>query len=175
MPIHLRLAGAVLQHVGGHDCFKGKGAFGDKNQYNLFCRKWGFEYFLFNNFFKNNNNNNFFWGGGTVIFERKGCRTTKMNITFSVANGVHSFFPAKTPIPAEWKPRKRFGGTFSPYQWCYWARCFQNKAYFWILWTGREKSSLREYSVRHNLKINFLSHKTSFFPAGHICRFFLRL
>ncbi len=38
----------------GHDDFKGKGASDNENQYNLFCRKQGFEYFLFNNFFENN-------------------------------------------------------------------------------------------------------------------------
>ncbi len=36
--------------VGGHDRFEGRGASGDKNQYNLFCRYRRFEYFLSNNF-----------------------------------------------------------------------------------------------------------------------------
>ncbi len=31
--------------IGGHDHFKWKGVSGDKNQYKLFCKKWGFEYF----------------------------------------------------------------------------------------------------------------------------------
>ncbi len=43
--------------VGVHGHFDGKVASGDKNQYNLFCRKWGFEYFSFNNFFKKRKNN----------------------------------------------------------------------------------------------------------------------
>ncbi len=38
--------------VGGHDCFEGKGASGDKNQYNLFGRHQRFEYFSFNNLFE---------------------------------------------------------------------------------------------------------------------------
>ncbi len=41
--------------VGGHDHFEGKRASGGKNQYKLFYKKWGFEYFLCNNFFKKNN------------------------------------------------------------------------------------------------------------------------
>ncbi len=41
--------------VGGHGRFEGKGAPGDKNQYNLFCRHQRFEYFLSNNFFEKNN------------------------------------------------------------------------------------------------------------------------
>ncbi len=43
--------------VRGHDHFEGKGVSGDKNQFNLFCRKWGIEYFSFNNFFKQKKNN----------------------------------------------------------------------------------------------------------------------
>ncbi len=37
-----------------HDCFEGKGASGDKNQYDsfFFCRKRGFEYSSFKNFLK---------------------------------------------------------------------------------------------------------------------------
>ncbi len=56
--------------VGWHGQFERKGTFGDKNQYNLFCRKWGSKYFSFINFFKNFHNtmkNNFF-GGGTWPF-----------------------------------------------------------------------------------------------------------
>ncbi len=42
--------------VGGHDCFEGRGASGDKNQYNLFCwHQQRSEYFSFNNFFEKNN------------------------------------------------------------------------------------------------------------------------
>ncbi len=37
--------------VGGHDHFE-KGACGDKNQYNLSCKKWGFQYFSFDFFQK---------------------------------------------------------------------------------------------------------------------------
>ncbi len=38
--------------VGGHNHFEGKGASGDKNQYELFCKKWGFKYFSYNIFSK---------------------------------------------------------------------------------------------------------------------------
>ncbi len=37
--------------VGRRDHFEGKEASDDKNQYKLFCKKWVFEYFLYNNFF----------------------------------------------------------------------------------------------------------------------------
>ncbi len=39
----------------GHDLFEGRGASGDKNQYNIFCRYRRFEYFLSNNFFEKTN------------------------------------------------------------------------------------------------------------------------
>ncbi len=42
--------------VGGHDPSEGKGASGDKNQCNLFCRHRRSEYFSFNNFFEKKNN-----------------------------------------------------------------------------------------------------------------------
>ncbi len=37
--------------MGGHDHFEGKGVSDDKNQYKLFYKKLGFEYFSYNNFF----------------------------------------------------------------------------------------------------------------------------
>ncbi len=40
-----------------------------------------------NNIFQNKVKNNS-CGGGTIIFEGKGRRTTKMNITFSMGNGA---------------------------------------------------------------------------------------
>ncbi len=40
--------------VGEHDLFEGRGAPGEKNQYNLLCRHRRFEYFLSNNFFEKN-------------------------------------------------------------------------------------------------------------------------
>ncbi len=38
--------------MGGYDHFKEKKLSGDKKQYKLFCKKWGFEYFSYNNFSK---------------------------------------------------------------------------------------------------------------------------
>ncbi len=38
--------------MGGHDHFEGKEESGDENQYKLFGKKLGFEYFSCNNFFK---------------------------------------------------------------------------------------------------------------------------
>ncbi len=91
--------------VGGNDHFEGKGASGDKNQYILFCRYRRFEYFLSNNFFKKNNifqnirEKLFLWG--VTIFQGTGGRTTKMDITFFLVNGVlntvFKFFSQKIP------------------------------------------------------------------------------
>ncbi len=52
---NLRWKNCEKTFVGEHDHFEGKGVSGDKNQYNLFCGKWGFENFSFNNFFEKNN------------------------------------------------------------------------------------------------------------------------
>ncbi len=41
--------------VEGHNGFEGRGAYGDKNQFKLFCKHLRFEYFSFNNFFEKNN------------------------------------------------------------------------------------------------------------------------
>ncbi len=55
--------------VEGHDRFEGRGASGDRNQYNLYCRHRRFKYFSFNNFLEEkkknifqNNSQNYFWG-----------------------------------------------------------------------------------------------------------------
>ncbi len=85
--------------VGGHDHFEGRGASGDKNQYNLFCRHRRFEYFSFNNFFEKNNifqnESEELFLGGVTIFEGTGIWKTKMNITFFFL--VFKFFSQKTP------------------------------------------------------------------------------
>ncbi len=92
--------------VGGHNRFEGRGASGDKNQCNLFCRHRRFEYFSIDNFFektifsKIKAKNYFFWVGGVTIFEGIWDRTTKMNITLflrrGVPNTVFKFFSQKT-------------------------------------------------------------------------------
>ncbi len=89
---------------GGHGRFEGRGAPGDKNECNLFCRHRRFEYFLSNNFFvKNNifqNISEKLFLEGVTIFEGTGNQTTKMNITFFfvnvVPNTVFKFFSQKT-------------------------------------------------------------------------------
>ncbi len=91
--------------VRGHGRFEGRGAPGDKNQYNLFCYHPRFEYFLSNNFFeKNNISQNIsekLFLVGVTIFEGTGGRTTKMNITFFLINGVPNtvfkFFSQEPP------------------------------------------------------------------------------
>ncbi len=66
--IFLGGGGSETPFLDGHNCFEGKGPSRNKNQYNLFCRKWGFEYFsLFFEktiFFLNNWNFNFFVRSG---------------------------------------------------------------------------------------------------------------
>ncbi len=108
--------------VGGHARFEGRGAPGDKNLYNLFCRHRRFEYFLSNNFFKKNNifqniNKNFF--GDVTIFEGTGGRTTKMNVTFffGKCGTKYSFqvFFSKNPIPSDLNPINWFWGHIFPH------------------------------------------------------------
>ncbi len=58
----------------------------------------------------------FLWG--ITIFQGMVCRTTKMNIIFSMGNGVLNttlkFFPRKTPYRLNENQKTSFGGTFSP-------------------------------------------------------------
>ncbi len=74
-----------------------------------------------------------------TIFQGIGYRTSKMNITFSIGNGVPNmvlrFFPQKTPYWLNESEESSFGGTFSPYQWFYWTNCFQKKVRFTHVWT----------------------------------------
>ncbi len=70
--------------VGGHGRFEGREVPGDKNQYNLFCRHWRFEYFLSNNFFqKEQYFPKYKWkiifGVGVIIFEGTGVGQQKWN------------------------------------------------------------------------------------------------
>ncbi len=78
--------------VGGHDRFEGRGAPDDKNQYNFFCRHRRFEYVSSNNFFEKKQCSPKYKRkiifAGVTIFEGTGVRTTKMNITFFLVNGV---------------------------------------------------------------------------------------
>ncbi len=71
-----------------HDCFE-KGSSDDTNQYNLFCRKLGFKYFLFNNFSKKKkkkskitSKNNFFFGGGYDNCSGNGTSDNKSEYNF---------------------------------------------------------------------------------------------
>ncbi len=53
-----------------------------------------------------------------TIFQGMGCRTTKINITFSMGNGVLNtalkFFYQKTPYWLNESQKINFGATFSP-------------------------------------------------------------
>ncbi len=54
---------------------------------------------------------------GVTIFQGMGCRTTKMNITFFMGNGVLNtalkFFPQKPPYRLNESQKTSFGDTFS--------------------------------------------------------------
>ncbi len=141
--------------VGGHDRFEEVGASGEKNEYNLFCRQWGFKYFSFdiflekNNIFENNSEKLFL--KGVTIFEGMERRTTKTNITFFLGNEVHntvlSFF-FKTPhsiwLLVLW-------AHLFPYLCFYWSNSFQkhlgsptsgHAPTMWISWKSVQNCDL---------------------------------
>ncbi len=66
-----------------------------------------------------------------TIFQGIRCRTTKMNITLSIGNGVLNtalkFFPKKTPYRLNESEKPSSGAHFPSYQWFYWTDCFQKK------------------------------------------------
>ncbi len=122
--------------------FEGKGVSGNKNQYKLFCKKWVFKYFLHNNLKKQKKNyifQNKLLLGGMTIFRRMGCRTTKINITFSMGNGVPNtawkFFPQKPPY--SWMKAKKLvlGAHFPPISLVLVYRLFPKNKGFIHVWT----------------------------------------
>ncbi len=66
-----------------------------------------------------------------TIFHGIECQTTKMNITFSMGNGLPNMplqiFPETPPYRLNDSQKTSFGAHFPPYQWFYWNNCFQNK------------------------------------------------
>ncbi len=100
--------------VGGHDRFEGKGASGDKNQYNLFCRHPGFEYFSFKIFFSKKKQyfikyrrkiifggHDHFWGNRSSEDKNE----YNLFLENGVPNAVFKFFLQK-PITIWLKPEK---------------------------------------------------------------------
>ncbi len=84
--------------VEGHGSFEGRGAPGDKNQYNLFYRHRRFEYFLSYNFFNKNNIfqniKNYFWGASPCLREGEGGwsdEKNEYNLFFSKWGTKYSF------------------------------------------------------------------------------------
>ncbi len=75
-----------------------------------------------------------------TIFQGMRCRTTKMNITFSMRNGVSNmalkFFSQKPPHIGWMKAKKPvLGAHFPSYQWFYWNNCFQkNRVHPFVDW-----------------------------------------
>ncbi len=59
----------VKPSMGEHGHFEGKRASSNKNQYNLFYRKWGFKYFSLNNFFQKKKNSKITAKNNFTIFE----------------------------------------------------------------------------------------------------------
>ncbi len=95
-----------------HGCSKGKRSFSNKNQYNLFCKKWVLNIFHWtiltkkktkkkqNTISSKITTKNNFWGTWPFLRQSRR-RTTEMSWTFSVKNGiphtVHKFFLWKIP------------------------------------------------------------------------------
>ncbi len=108
--------------VGGCDHFEGKWASGYKNQYNLFCRKWGFKYFSFNNFLKKKTifskitEKNFL---GYDHFSGNGTSDNKNNLFYWKLGTEYGFqiFSSKTPNTV-WMNAKKpvLGAHFPPYR-----------------------------------------------------------
>ncbi len=93
-----------------------------------------------------------------TIFEGKGRPMTRMNVTFSVSNGVPNtvfkFFPQKHPCRLNESQKTDFGATFSPsavlFYWLFPKSCiFSNSI------NGMWQITLRRYSIRHYLKTDF--------------------
>ncbi len=95
-----------------------RGASDEKNQYNLFCIHWSFEYFSFNNFFKKKTTifsritvkkffwvHDLFWGNGTTNFFFWGGRGGNW--------APNTVFPSKNTIPSDLNPKNWFWGHIS--------------------------------------------------------------
>ncbi len=67
--------------------------------------------------------------GSITFFQGMVCRMTKMNVTFSMGNGVSNtalkFFPQKTPYRLNESQKTS-----------YWTNCFKKKNRFTHVWTG---------------------------------------
>ncbi len=100
-----------------------RGTSSDKNQYNIFCRYWGFEYFSLNIFFEKNNifrnRREKLFLAGMTIFEGARRQTTKMNISVVFWETKYriqflSFF-LKKPHTIWLKPKKLVWGYIFPH------------------------------------------------------------
>ncbi len=106
--------------MGGHDRCEGRGLSADKNQYNLFYRHWGFEYFSSNffffleknNIFQNNHEKRIFGGHDHFWGNSASDDKNEYNVSGNgVLNAFLKFSPQKNSY---WKPKNSlFWSTFS--------------------------------------------------------------
>ncbi len=111
-----------------------EGTSSGKNQYNLFCRKWGFKYFSFGNFFKKkkhifqNNCEKLFLGKRDHFVGKIGVEGQKWVESFLWGMVYQtlfiSFFLKK--FHTDWIKAKKLvlGAHFPPHRWFYWTDCF---------------------------------------------------
>ncbi len=118
--------------VWGQDHFEGKECLATKININFFVRNEFLNIFRITIFSKRKKNSKMgkIILGSMTIFQVIGCPMTKMNITFSMGNGVPSmalkFFPQRTPHTG-WMIAKKpdLELHFPPCQWFYRTDCFQ--------------------------------------------------
>ncbi len=120
--------------MGGHHHFKGKGGvWRPKININFFVRNEVLNIFRVTIFSKRTiftkitvKKN---YEGRDDHFSGKGCPTTKINIIFSMGNGVPNttlkFFPQKPPYWVNESHKNRCGAHFPPYQWFYGTNYFR--------------------------------------------------
>ncbi len=101
--------------------FWGEGVYGDKNYYKLFCKKWGFKYFSYNNFLLKKKRNIFSkitakktFGRHMDHFSGNGVSGDKSeyNLFYEKWGSKYGFeiFSSKNSIQAGWKPKNQFWG-----------------------------------------------------------------
>ncbi len=113
--------------VGGYDHFEGKGRLATKinrtffvgnEVLNIFHLTTFLEKTIFSEIAVKNN----FWRTWS-FYREMGCRTEKMNITFSMGSGVPNtvlkFFSQKSPYRLNESQKPVLGAHFPPYQWLY--------------------------------------------------------
>ncbi len=106
--------------VGEHGHFEGKGMTSDKNQHKLFCKKWGFEYFSYNNLKKKTTTifskitaKNNFWGHDHFLGNEVSDDKNEYNLLYGKWGTKYSFeiFSSKPPYRLNESQKTSFGST----------------------------------------------------------------